>query len=104
MTPEVRSIGSVINHAADLVEQGWCQDRARREEGEKTCYCIVGALDAASRPGQAGDYFTAVFFVAERLSVKPCGLSLSTWNDAPGRTQDEVVKLLRSVAAQGGAS
>ncbi len=81
----------VARRAADLLERdGWCQGRfstfARRR-------CLSGALMAADRWGSP-----AVQQVQKQVLVHTGTWCPSQWNDAPGRTADEVIALLRQVA------
>jgi hypothetical protein len=56
------------------------------------CWCLVGALRAVS--GDPDAYEEAYEAVAQYLNKSPAG-----WNDAPGRTQAEVIAVLRYAAA-----
>lgn len=74
---ETRRAVAALRHARRLVENGW------RQEGyggpAQGRYCLVGAISRAT---------TA-------CSVPPFQLpALETWNDAPGRTQADVLALL----------
>lgn len=102
----------VIEGAQSLLEQGWCQRNGAKDAQGVPCvpsrpyaveWCINGALDAASR---FDDYSLspAVDAVFETISSYPDfvpygegvapwhkAISIATWNDAPERTQEEVV-------------
>lgn len=95
-------MGEVLLAAADLIEPegAWTQgelahDGDGREADplgeEATCWCVSGAIMRAQ-----GDRFLATekFWPLERL----IGL-FPLWNDAPERTQSEVVAKLREAAA-----
>jgi hypothetical protein len=98
-------IADILDKAADLIEPegAWCQrDYARNADGlvtglsefrgPATCWCIAGAtakVDPQARGASADG------FLQEFLGVHP-----SVWNDAPGRTQAEVVAKLREAAAK----
>lgn len=71
---------------AYLVEHGWCQGRGRDDAGR---VCAIGAFNAviAPIPGNGG----RVRAVAAALSMLSEGIL--TWNDAPGRTVDDVLAL-----------
>ena len=97
------TIRDILNRAAELVEHGWTQGAYEFTENSKTYYCLVGAIGRAqeifSVPGRQEAYKA----IGDRLR-KDHGLPkldpISRWNDAPGRTQAEVVALLREVASE----
>ena len=92
----------VLHRAADLLESGewgWCQGFVRNGDN----LCALGAIAVA-----AGDVLTPRL---ERFSLKHSDLSWSArelfvvhneggacWNDAPGRTREEVIAALRKAA------
>jgi hypothetical protein len=86
-----KTTADVLDDAADLLErQGWCQVYMEDSDGR---HCVVGALSAAaavahSRVAHAG---------AENAIWARVGMP-TAWNDAPERTEQEVLDLLRSVA------
>lgn len=106
----------VLLRAADIIgERGWTQGDYINEAG---CVCAVGAIRAAAAEQAGLDNFLDVL---DGDAVLPVGLSdaarraellagahvddpfggLVGWNDAEGRTADEVVTILRA-AAEGG--
>lgn len=92
------TVADILTQAADLLEErGWCQNRAEDRDGH---FCAVGALDAAL--GVVEPYLTlgGLFSEAVRALRAHIGTSVVCWNDAPGRTADEVIGLLRRAAAQ----
>lgn len=91
---EVDAVGQVLLRAAALVERGWCQGSYRAHTGVTLRYCAVGAVDKARvlcgmDSGKNNEIFSRVC----RLQLDVVG-----FNDAPGRTQAEVVALLRRAA------
>ena len=92
----------LLRQAEALVEFGWCQGAtARTVHGAPIDVCdhdaaewsLLGALQAASfsgRPAELQDIRGALEAIAD-LIADP---SLSHWNDAPERTQQEVLTLL----------
>lgn len=98
----------VLSQAADLIEpEGrWTQRSVARDaagnvvhslQDAAVCWCLVGAVQRVSSRQAVGD--EALDYVAR--------LRGGTWsyNDAPGRTQAEVVQALRDaskLAAEGG--
>lgn len=96
MTPQ-----DVLRQAADLIERtGWCRrafarDKRRRVVGfysKDACrFCVRGAIYRVGGAGLNGDI--------ERLLKRHIGTRhISDWNDAPGRTKDEVIATLRRAA------
>lgn len=109
MTAATRQI---LNRAADLVEQGWTQGHYYESRDGQDCYCAIGAINASGfnersrmkaegldctqvEEGTAG----ATLFVKIRVQYEGFA-SIAMYNDSEGRTQAEVVALLRSVANQ----
>ena len=87
--------------AAELVDQGWCQGvTARDEKGHiswatslaATSWCMFGALKRAAFELLGSEEAVAV---SDGLGSNP------HWNDAPGRTADEVAARLREMAERG---
>lgn len=101
-------VSEVLNKAADLLEKpgAWTQMAfARNAEGEETglsqyrgqavCWCILGATWAV-----AGDDSRDADDELRRF----IGDDINCWNDAPGRTQAEVVEALRQAALRAAAT
>jgi hypothetical protein len=74
----------------EFIERGWCQD---------TCFaphmgggCLFAAVRDVTRGWDNNPRFQRLRdFVLAHVSP---GISLSTWNDTPGRTQADVLALL----------
>lgn len=108
ITPE--EIAQTLEDAADLLEQGWIQGNYRTEEG----YCSEGALGTAINQ----DWYSFRAFItsremkllslAEQALVEYVGIpvphpdarAVVVWNDAAGRTQQEVLDAHRLAAKQ----
>jgi hypothetical protein len=73
--------------AAYIEEHGWCQ---RAMEDASGRVCLIEAITST------GGYLDGVGAAIERL----IGPDFISWNDAPGRTQTEVVKMLRAAAIE----
>lgn len=82
----------ILTEARGYVAQGWTQGAtARMSDGTPisprkdaaVCWCIVGAAL------RAGDPVEAWSALAAHLN----GCLVTVWNDAPGRTQEEVLTL-----------
>lgn len=80
----------VLSRAADLIEKpgAWTQ---RRYGSPGRPMCAVGALRAASHDGP----YTAPYNYLARYVDSA---AVSIWNDAPERTQSEVVSVLRAAS------
>lgn len=90
--------------AAEYIEEhGWCQRMTFNERGES---CLSFALDKAFGIDTSFDEYRLKVEARNRL-MKPI-LEVMTenvaciinWNDAKGRTKEEVINLLREVAYQ----
>lgn len=102
----------VLRAAADRIEKyGWCQG-GTGEQGERRCAmrAISHAIDAAFNVTIATDRRSPAAHVAKRafegarvalmkhLNLTG-GWAVPGWNDAPGRTAEEVIAALRGAAA-----
>lgn len=102
-------IHDILERAADLIEPegAWTQgDTARDENGvalgigtepQAVCWCILGAIAKVSGMG----WSDASQFIAKMYPDDPGAdiPGVASWNDAPERTQVEVVAKLREAAA-----
>lgn len=79
----------LLKAAALIEERGWCQGSMLSPSG----YCALGAI------GVAGDYRDIAYKARDKFSAVVG--SVATWNDWPGRTKEEVIAKLRSVAIGG---
>ncbi len=91
-------VGELLWKAADIiVEKGWCQGTASNKEGN---VCAIGALTWATYelfgPGGLAEDCKYYLPAVNRLCMKINDSSIPCWNDAPGRTKQEVVAALRS--------
>lgn len=93
------TVAEALEKAADVCERGWCQnalalDADGREVGvhdqEAVSWCIVGALCVVD-PEAYIDVTAHLRDVTDRDFID--------WNNAPDRTQGEVVAKLREAAA-----
>lgn len=76
----------ILRDARALVAKGWCQGAYRRTIDGVECFCAVGAMDKASDGRELA--FRRASEVLESVIVPDF---ITTWNDADGQTQDEVV-------------
>jgi hypothetical protein len=86
----------VLLQAAAIVEQGWCQGEYTDEAGR---HCAAGdiyraAANGTSNAGVSYDNGS----MATRVFMQFIGGYVSNWNDAPERTQADVVTALREAA------
>lgn len=100
-------IADILDRAADLIEPegAWTQKANARDRDGKTtgalsgnavCFCMAGAVIRVS----GGDYPKEAVMA---VLPKPNSLFhdwLVAFNDAPGRTQSDVVAKLREAAAK----
>lgn len=86
----------ILTAARDLVARGWCQGTmARTRHGCPTAwtlpdaasFCSVGAVQAAAGASEGESVYEAFEFFADVIDRA----RIPKWNDAPGRTQAEVV-------------
>lgn len=84
---------------SDYIERGWCQGHYALTNDNVPCsatsdeakqWCILGACNAAKLTSKE----LCIFFT---LFTQTVGNSIAEWNDAPERTKEEVVTLLRSL-------
>jgi hypothetical protein len=97
----VSAVADVLNAAADLIERdGWVQGRYQGPCGE---HCMTDALIAAcqvkeEKGEEASAWWRLYGRAADALETGLGTRALPGWNDAPGRTQAEVVAALRAAA------
>jgi hypothetical protein len=79
----------ILYDAADLIDaNGWCQREMKSNQG---CYCAMGAINAVTLTPLRHPAWDAV---REEIF----GGSISSWNDHPDRTVDQVTTALRNAA------
>lgn len=87
------STKEALNAAADYIEQnGWFQDEPA-DAGDGTA-CAIWALDEVA----GGFYNDARNALVNHLGLRELRLSVIQWNDAPGRTKEEVIAAFRAAA------
>lgn len=89
----------VLQKARALLEKGWCQGvAARTDKGTSvsprnrhaTSFCVYGSLCCAGYEENMDLHAAIDDIMFGRLEV----YSFGAWNDAPGRTQEEVLTLM----------
>lgn len=83
---------------SDLIRQGWTQGSYAKTGDNMKCdsfspeaakWCIIGAISACPRYGYGyGSIDKLAAILPDTVE------SVASWNDAPGRTQAEVIELL----------
>jgi hypothetical protein len=83
----------VLNLAANIIEaEGWCQASTAHRTGTRG-YCLVIAVYAAAK--RVGISVDSEWFKVLRQIVGGCPVD---WNNAFGRTKEEVVGVLRKAS------
>jgi len=107
----------LINKAADLIEAtGWTQGAGARDaygnccfvnpganDPEPVCFCASGAITrvfAIERQGFTAGGQKLESRAHKALNAATSYLDIIAFNDAPGRSADEVVAVLRTTAAK----
>lgn len=99
-TPSPEDVVAVLARAADRLERGWCQGVVATWNDREVCVMGALMLECGLDPrGVCGNPLFSNAFLAVTMEL---GLSipLVTWNDAPGRTKEEVVTLVRNAKRQ----
>lgn len=87
--PAVDECGQMLLRAADYIEEhGWCQHKLKDDEGR---VCLLGAIWKVD--GEGLNFMPRV----DRAAGVDAG-GLISWNNALGRTKQEVVDVLRRAA------
>jgi hypothetical protein len=89
--------GQILNDAAQYLEtHGWCQGAMKYKDS----VCLFGAIDAVSNCFTKDDSAIAYeinYRLRKIIGVRPT----PHWNDAPERTKQEVIDMLRKAAQCG---
>lgn len=102
VTRDARQAAEALDRASIMVGGGWCQNAmARRSDGSSCGWgdadCVAvdafAAIRSANREKTAG-----VLEQATEAVSAFAGQGINIWNDAPGRTQAEVVAGLHAAA------
>jgi hypothetical protein len=102
------TVADVLERAADLIEPegAWTQGAYARSVYNRpignisraTCFCALGAMNVAAGASAVNqDQPEPHIAFANAVGIKD--YLIATWNDAPERTQAEVVAKLREAAA-----
>lgn len=85
----------LLSGARYIREYGWVQGRLGGCGGPA---CLIGAMFETSTPETVGH---PAIYARERLRNHLGVVSVSDWNDAPGRTAEEVIAAMEFVALDG---
>jgi len=108
-----QTITSLLNAAADLLAQpgAWTQGAYARDmfgsdvgsqwSDDAVCFCVMGALNQVR---EAQHDAVILGSLSHAIRAVNGGYPIAEWNDAPGRTQAEVVAALRAAASNQGAA
>lgn len=101
----VKTVSEVLTAAADLLEPegAWTQGTF----GRPGCQCVLGAIARAAGINPHGSNWSDALtrgaheYLCQAIGAEWIGGTLwaDAWNDAPGRTQVEVVETLRRAAS-----
>ncbi len=101
-------IAAKLDEARALIERGWCQGLFEMRSITESCFCLYGAVNRVVAGDAESDLVGDEYFLplARAIGEDRNPLNLAEWNDAPGRTQAEVVEAFRKAAdlARGEAS
>ena len=98
------TVSELLDDAADLIERtGWTQKTSARDADGTPCalnqgvaFCVIGAINwadwVADRDWDIG------YHALDALEAVIGRRRIAAWNDAPDRTQGEVVAALRTAA------
>jgi anthranilate phosphoribosyltransferase len=111
ITAYLSTASAVLEAAADILKaRGWCHGRDSAT-GKTGPVDVLGAINVAvglppDGRGPIGSLQAEAALIDAQLMFQHyVGQRLDTWNDAPGRTRDEVIGALRGcVAVLAGAS
>jgi len=97
------NVAQVLTEARKLIAQGWTQGEYKRVVNGVECWCISGAIrQAAPYNNSTGSEFVALLrALRDDDFYLSSSSNLTEWNDAPCRTQEEVLALIdRAIAKE----
>ena len=109
------SVAATLAEARKLIAQGWTQGAFYDDEDGRGCYCLAGAVgtvDAASAKLTKGRVNFVFYSRSKSIAALSACLGgrgggagavdlVTEWNDAPGRTQEDVLALIdRAIAKE----
>ena len=105
------SVAATLAEARKLIAQGWTQGTFRNGERGKHCYCLAGAVVTVNIPNlgaldaEAYADSPGIGALSDCLGRRVYSVyaldRLTEWNDAPDRTQEDVLALIdRAIAKE----
>jgi len=109
------SVAATLAEARKLIAQGWTQGAFYDDEDGRGCYCLAGAVgtvDAASAKLTKGRVNFVFYSRSKSIGALSACLGgrgggagavdlVTEWNDAPDRTQEDVLGLIdRAIAKE----
>ena len=100
----MKTVVEILKEARELVAKGWTRgcsardakgDFVRPESPDATCWCAYGAVARAT-----DDEATGKWAIATRYLGDAVGYHVPAFNDAPGRTQVEVLAVFDAAIAK----
>lgn len=94
--PVIDKTSTILHRAADLIEQrGWCQNSLQDFKGRM---CSIGAIQMAeSNAKMTTQAAVKLSNYIQKMNIDRWGL-VANWNDAKGRSKEEVVATIRAAA------
>lgn len=92
-------IAAKLDEARALIEKGWCQHDYRRGD----CFCVYGAIRQVvlgTVEAFSAEVGPPISYIAQAINHpdEEDEVTPDVWNDAPGRTQSEVIEAFRKAA------
>lgn len=89
----MKSPVAILAEAAMYIDtHGWCQGDLKDAEGR---VCVLKAVNNVCRRRAPKTFHAAISELARRTGGPLDGSSIAVWNDADGRTKNEVLAVLR---------
>lgn len=86
----------ILTRAADLIEPPGAWGKGQGTRNPEGCHCVLSAITAADTSGfMSKAWSDAIDFLEQVIGPGACAYK---WNDAPERTQAEVVAATRAAA------
>jgi hypothetical protein len=97
------SVAATLAEARKLIAQGWTQGKCKRVVDGVECWCLLGAMGQAAPDYKPRELAFAALFLSlgdDDLYLSSSS-NLTEWNDAPDRTQEDVLALIdRAIAKE----
>ncbi len=78
----MKRVVKVLERARQLlIDKGWCQGKYKNFDGQ---YCSLGAINAVTKSNKLQEE-------ARKILKGVLPIQISNWNDAPGRTKQQVL-------------